>query len=36
MLIRNSGHFSLFYGETWRREVLPAVERFDDLTRQAS
>jgi poly(3-hydroxybutyrate) depolymerase len=36
MLIRNSGHLSLFYGETWRREVLPAVERFDDLTRQAS
>lgn len=26
MIVPHSGHFSLFYGETWRREVLPAIK----------
>jgi poly(3-hydroxybutyrate) depolymerase len=33
LLVRHSGHFSLFHGEAWRRKVLPAIvrlhQRFD-------
>ncbi len=28
ILVAGSGHFSLFYGNTWRREVLPAIQNF--------
>ena len=28
LLVKGSGHFSLFHGEIWRREVLPVIERF--------
>ncbi len=28
LIVPQAGHFSLFYGETWRREVLPAVVEF--------
>jgi len=28
MVVPGSGHFSLFYGGTWRREVLPAIRNF--------
>ena len=28
ILVQGSGHFSLFYGNTWRREVLPAIQNF--------
>ncbi|MCW5744864.1 MAG: polyhydroxyalkanoate depolymerase [Alphaproteobacteria bacterium] len=36
LLVKGSGHFSLFYGRTWRRDVLPAIERFDCLTRETA
>ena len=28
LLVRHSGHFSLFHGETWRHDVLPVIARF--------
>ncbi len=28
LVVPGSGHFSLFYGNTWRREVLPAIREF--------
>ncbi len=28
LIVPGSGHFSLFYGDTWRREVLPAIREF--------
>jgi poly(3-hydroxybutyrate) depolymerase len=28
LLVEGAGHFSLFYGETWRRQVMPAIEAF--------
>jgi poly(3-hydroxybutyrate) depolymerase len=28
LLVENSGHFSLFYGDTWRRAVLPEILKF--------
>jgi poly(3-hydroxybutyrate) depolymerase len=28
IIVSGSGHFSLFHGETWRREVLPAIREF--------
>ena len=31
--VRGSGHFSLFYGQVWRHDVLPTVECFDRRTR---
>lgn len=28
LLVRHSGHFSLFHGEAWRHDVLPVIARF--------
>jgi poly(3-hydroxybutyrate) depolymerase len=28
MIVPKSGHFSLFYGDIWRRDVLPVVRKF--------
>jgi poly(3-hydroxybutyrate) depolymerase len=28
IIVPGSGHFSLFYGDTWRREVLPVIRSF--------
>ncbi|MFX8766404.1 hypothetical protein ABTM49_19305, partial [Acinetobacter baumannii] len=28
LVVPRCGHFSLFHGTTWRREVLPVVETF--------
>ena len=28
LIVPGAGHFSLFYGETWRRAVLPAIRSF--------
>jgi poly-beta-hydroxyalkanoate depolymerase len=28
LAVPQAGHFSLFYGETWRRAVLPAICEF--------
>lgn len=28
LLLREAGHFSLFYGRTWREKVLPAIDAF--------
>jgi poly(3-hydroxybutyrate) depolymerase len=32
LLVQGSGHFSLFHGAIWRKQVLPSLARFDALT----
>ncbi len=34
LIVPHSGHFSLFYGETWRNTVLPAIRDFRGFRRR--